>query len=51
MFKTHHGIATLLYLAGALSFSYYDLLVQANSDLGSVIAYGASWPLHVWNLV
>ncbi len=51
MFRTHHGILTLLYLAGALSFAYYDLLVRANSDLGSLIAYGAAWPLHVWNLV
>ena len=51
MFRTHHGILTLFYLAGALGFAYYDLLVRANGNLGSVIAYGAAWPLYVWSLV
>jgi hypothetical protein len=51
MFRTHHGILTLLYLAGAFGFAYYDLLVRANGDLGSLIAYGAAWPLHLWSLV
>ncbi len=49
MFRIHHGILTLIYMAGALAFAYYDLLIRANDDLGSVIAYGAAWPLHVWS--
>ena len=49
MFRIHNGILTLVYLAGALSFAYYDLLFRDNGDLGSVIAYGAAWPLHVWS--
>ena len=50
MIRTHNAIVTLAYLSGAIGFAYYDLLIRANGDLGSVIAYGASWPLHLLGL-
>ncbi len=48
MFKLHYGIAALTYMSIALGFAYYDYLIRANGDLGSLIAYGATWPLHLW---
>ena len=49
MLRIGNGILMLTYLAGAVSFAYYDLLIRANSDLGSLIIYSAAWPIHVWS--
>ncbi len=49
MLRFGNGILMLTYLAGALGFAYYDLLIRANGDLGSLIVYSAAWPIHVWN--
>ena len=50
MLRTQNGILALTYLVGAIGFAHYDLLVRANSNLESVIGYGASWPLRVLSL-
>ena len=50
MFGIHNGILALTYVIGANGFAYYDLLVRDNPSLESVIAYGATWPLHVFSL-
>lgn len=49
MLRFNSGILTLVYFSGAVGFAYYDLLIRANGDLSSLIAYGAAWPLHVWS--
>ena len=49
MLRIPSGILTHIYLAGAFGFAYYDFLIRANSDLGSLIVYSAAWPLHVWS--
>jgi len=50
MFRTHNGILALTYVIGAVGFTYYDMLIRANPNLESVIAYGANWPLRVFSL-
>ncbi len=51
MYRTQRGVAAVVYLAGAFGFAYYDMLVQADWNLESVIGYGATWPLRLLSLV
>ncbi len=50
MLRIQNGILTLTYVVGAFGFATYDMVIRANPDLESVIGYGASWPLRVFNL-
>ena len=50
MFRTQSGILALTYVIGAVGFIYYDMLIRANPNLETVIGYGATWPLRVFNL-
>jgi hypothetical protein len=50
MLKTQNGILAVTYLLGAVGFAHYDMLIRANPNLESVIAYGATWPLRVFSL-
>ena len=51
MYRTQRGVAAIAYLAGAFGFAFYDMLVQANWNLESVIGYGATWPIRLLGLV
>ena len=50
MYRTQSGILALTYLAGAFGVAFYDMVVRANWDAGSLIATGAAWPLRVLGL-
>ena len=51
MYRTQSGVAAIAYLAGAFGFAFYDMVIQANWNLESVIEYGATWPLRLFSLV
>jgi len=50
MLRFQNGILALTYALGAVGFAYYDMLIRANPNLESVVKYGATWPLRVFNL-
>ncbi len=39
------------YLAGVFWFAFYDMVIQADWNVVSVIEYGATWPLRLLSLV
>ena len=50
MLRFQSGLLALTYALGAVGFAHYDMLIRANPNLESVIAYGATWPLRVFSL-
>jgi hypothetical protein len=51
MYRTLRGVAAIAYLAGAFGFAFYDMVIQANWHVVSVIEFGASWPMQLFSLV